>query len=78
MADQPAQVALSTRLYPRKCIGVAVDAFTDLCEVEVVEESPHATVLQVQPLSGAAHDVLHDFLNYALMASLERHLSGQS
>jgi len=71
----PRTVHLSQRLYPPASIDKACAAFSELCNVEQ-DGSGDDVRLTITPLEGSPTETADEFLNYALCAAIETHLSG--
>jgi hypothetical protein len=74
-----ARVSLSKTIYPRQCIEEAAAAYSAVCSVEFVGETPHAFEVEITGGTGQAdrsdeERTPHEFLNYLLDLSLEYHL----
>jgi hypothetical protein len=74
-----ARVPLSKSIYPRRCVEEAAAAYSAICSVEVVGETPHALEVEVRSVTGRSDmpdegRITHEFLNYLLDLSLEHHL----
>ncbi len=74
-----ARVSLSKSIYPRRCVEEAAAAYSAICSVDVVGESPHALEVEINSIAGPPEmpdegRIAHEFLNYLLDLSLEHHL----
>lgn len=74
-----ARVPLSKSIYPRRCVQEAAAAYSAICSVEVVGETPHALEVEVRSVTGQSDmpdegRITHEFLNYLLDLSMEYHL----
>jgi hypothetical protein len=72
-------VSLSKSIYPRRCVEEAAVAYSTICSVDVVGETPHALEVEVKSITGQSEvpdegRITHEFLNYLLDLSLEYHL----
>lgn len=73
------RVPLSRSIYPRRCVEEAAAAYSSICSVEIVGETPHALEVEITNITGQPERsdegrVPHEFLNYLLDLSLEYHL----
>ena len=73
------RVQLSKSIYPRRCIEEAAAAYSAICSVEVVGETPHSLEIEISSVTGQSEvpnegRVTHEFLNYLLDLSLDYHL----
>jgi hypothetical protein len=75
VAPAPRTVRLSRALYPLAAIQKACDAFGDLCAVQIQHSDEELTV-SILPLEASPNETTDEFLNYALCAALETHLTG--
>jgi hypothetical protein len=74
-----ARVPLSKSIYPRGCVEEAAAAYSAICSVEVVGETPHTLEVELRSVTGQSEvpdegRMAHEFLNYLLDLSLEHHL----
>ena len=72
------RLSLSEVIYLRKCLDEAIAAYSGLCSVEVSEISSKICVIEIKPSAGIEAEgdrVAHEFMNYLLDLSLEKHLS---
>ncbi len=74
-----ARVPLSKSIYPRRCVEEAAAAYSAICSVDVVGETPHALEVEISSIAGQSEmpdegRITHEFLNYLLDLSLEYHL----
>ena len=70
-----AAVELSKAIYPEDCFTQATEAFKELGQVIISENSPVCYRIRFQESSGIDPIIFHhEFLNYLLNLSLERHL----
>jgi len=73
----PRAVRLSHALYPPASIEKARAAFSGLCRVEQ-EGSGEDVRLTIIPFEGTPPHTADEFLNYALCAAAETHLTGSA
>lgn len=69
-------VVLQRVLYPDVVVAAARDAYSELCDFEVATAESEIS-LTIVPRPEASRGVVDEFLNYALCAALEMHLSGR-
>ena len=72
------RLLLSDAIYPRKCLDEAIAAYSGLCLVRVSEINLQGCVIEIEPsadIQGDRDRVAHEFMNYLLDLSLEKHLS---
>ena len=75
MLPPPRTVYVSRGLYPQTSIDRACAAFSEHCNVEQ-DGSGDDVRLTITPLEGSPTETADEFLNYALCAAIETHLSG--
>jgi hypothetical protein len=73
------RVPLSKAIYPQECLEEAAAAYSAICSVQLIRETPHAREVEITPKSGHSERsdesrIAHEFLNYLLDLSLECHL----
>ena len=76
MPPPPRTVHVSQSLYPPAAIDSACAAFSELCKVEQ-DRSGDDVRLTIIPLEGSPAETSDEFLNYALCAAIETHLTGR-
>jgi len=67
---------LSSLVYSRENLDTAIAAYSGLCLVTLLAESPIGCQVEIQAAPGIGDEVrvTHEFLNYLLDVSLEVHL----
>lgn len=71
-------VELDQELYPFAAVDAARSAFAEYCETALeqrVSDQDRCFRLTVMPRDGTPPDTIDEFLNYALCAAAELHLS---
>jgi hypothetical protein len=73
------RVPLSKTIYPLRCIEEAGAAYSAICSVALIGETPGAREIEITPVRGLVAQpdesrIAHEFLNYLLDLSLEYHL----
>jgi hypothetical protein len=73
------RIPLSKTIYPRECLEEAAAAYSAICSVELIRETPGAREVEITPIhrqDGQPDEsrIAHEFLNYLLDLSLEYHL----
>lgn len=64
----------SATLYPRAALETAVLAFQGICSVRLVDDGTEAVRATFELPSAATEDVVAEFCNVALVASIEAQL----
>jgi len=68
-------IELSKAVYPEACFRQATEAFKEFGRVLISENAPVSYRIRFEELPGIDHlKFRHEFLNYLLDVSLERHL----
>jgi hypothetical protein len=75
------RVSLTKTIYPHECLESAVVAYSAICSVNVIEDTPGTREVEITPTQGDAEQpdesrIAQEFLNYLLDLSLEYHLQG--
>lgn len=68
-------IVLDPQLYPRECLGQASTAFSGRCLVSHSQNDTGDLVIEIEGGKHGEDHVVHEFLNYLLDLSIERHLS---
>jgi len=66
------QVNLAKSIYPRECVEAAIVAYANLCSVKVLRTTEVGCLVEITGLDES--NAIHEFLNYMLDLSVEKHL----
>lgn len=66
------QVNLAKSIYPQDCVDAAVLAYANLCSVKVLRTTEAGCLVEITGVDQS--NAIHEFLNYMLDLSLEKHL----
>lgn len=66
-------VELSEHIYPRHCIESACEAFSHLGDLKLFQQSKSSVSVRIST-SDSETLLMHEFLNYVLILSIEQYL----
>ena len=70
------RVSLSPLIYSKECLENAVAAYSDICSVVALGNTPAGPQIEIKAAPGIGDEprLVREFLNYVLDLSLEKHL----
>jgi len=66
-------VDLFEQIYPHHCIESACEAFSHLADIKLFPQSKGSVSVQIS--TSASETLIHEFLNYLLILSIEQYLN---